>query len=211
MRCLVPLASLWLALSAAPTHGAEAVPAFEPGRYSQAVTDCDRLAAHPSDPNRVAPGVERKDMDFAAAIAACERAVRADPGNPRLNYQLARVYGYSGAGEKAAPHRQVAVDADYPQGVFVVGYLYLYGLNKVDKDVCRAAQLIRRSALLGRLSGQVGFVKWTLDGTFAACPVRQDLLELRGFLAAARQQAGEDFYQGLLIDMLERDAGVRQP
>lgn len=43
MRCLVPLASLWLALSATPTLGAETVPAFDPGRYLQAVTDCDLL------------------------------------------------------------------------------------------------------------------------------------------------------------------------
>ena len=31
---------------------------FDPSKYSQAVTDCDRLAAHPDDPYHVAPGIE---------------------------------------------------------------------------------------------------------------------------------------------------------
>jgi hypothetical protein len=32
---------------------------FDPSKYSQAVTECDRLASHPEDPHRVAPGRER--------------------------------------------------------------------------------------------------------------------------------------------------------
>jgi len=185
---------------------AEVVP-FDPARYSQEVTECDRLAAHPEDPFRVAPGLERPAIDLPAATAACEQAVRKDPGNPRLNYQLARVYGYSGQGEKAIPHRAVAVDADYPQALFVVGYLYLFGLNKQPQDTCRAAQLIRRSAQQGRLAGQVGFVRWSLQGRFDACPVPRVPAEMRAFLAAAREQAGGDFYQGMLIDLLEEQLG----
>jgi TPR repeat protein len=114
-------------------------------------------------------------------------------------------------GEKAIPHRAAAVAADYPQALFVVGFLHLYGLNQQPQDTCRAAELIRRSALQGRLAGQVGFVRWALDGTFDGCPVRRDQQEMRAFLAAAREQSGGDFYKGLLIDMLEETLRGVQP
>ena len=45
------------AIAAEP--GATAVVRFDPSKYSQAVTDCDRMASHPDDPHRIAPGRER--------------------------------------------------------------------------------------------------------------------------------------------------------
>lgn len=182
---------------------------FDPTKHSQEVTECDRQASHPDDPHNVAPGKERPDIDLPAAIAACEAAVRKDPGNPRLNYQLARVYGYSGLGEKAIPYRAAAVGADYPQSLFVVGYLHLLGLNEQPQDTCRAAELIRRSAQQGRLAGQVGFVRWSLNGTFKDCDVPQDGGEMLGFLEAAKQQVGGDFYRNQLVDLLTEQVKAR--
>jgi len=184
---------------------------FDPTRYSQQPTECDRLAAHPEDPYAVAPGRTRPQVLEVAerAAAACERAVGDDPKNPRLHYQLARVYGYSGQGEKSLPHREAAVEADYPQALFVVGYLYLTGLNKNPKDVCRAGELIRESAQQGRLAGQVGYVRYALQGLFDDCPVRKDPAEMLEFLAAARKQIGGDYYQGLLVDVLEEQVRAR--
>lgn len=199
-----------LVLPVAASRAADFKP-FDPAAYSQAVTECDRLAAHPEDPYHVAPGRERESIDLPAAITACEAAVRRDPTNPRLNYQLARVYGYSGQGEKSIPYRAVAVDADYPQALFVVGFLHLYGLNKQPQDTCRAAELIRRSAQQGRLAGQVGFVRWAMKGMFDACPLRRDPAEMLAFLGAAKEQAGTDFYKGQLIELLEEQvrAGMK--
>jgi TPR repeat protein len=203
---LTGIALLWL-----PVAGSAGFEAFDAAKYSREVTACDRLASHPEDPFRVAPGLEREAIDLPAAIAACEQGVRDDPANPRLRYQLARVYGYAGLGEQAIPHRAAAVAADYPQALFVVGFLHLYGLNQQPQDTCRAAELIHRSALQGRLAGQLGFVHWVLDGTFDGCPVKRDPEEMRGFLAAARARAGGDFYQGLLIDVLGRQLPAGQP
>ena len=198
-----------LCLAAAPAFAADAKP-FDPKAYSQEPTECDRLAAHPDDPHRVvSPGLERKAIDLPKAIAACEAAVKADPKNPRLNYQLARVYGYSGVGEKAIPYRKAATDADYPQALFVVGFITLNGMNKQPQDTCAAADLIRRSALQGRLAGQVGFPHYVLSGTFDQCPVRKDWAELQRFLDAAKAQIGGDYYQGLLVENLTRQVQAR--
>ena len=210
-----PIAGLAAALILGHCAAAAAATAtftpFDAGKYSQEVTECDRLAAHPEDPYRVAPGrTQAQVLEVAdAAIAACERAVQQDPGNPRLHYQLARVYGYSGQGEKSLPHRQAAVAGDYPQALFVVGYLYLTGLNKNPQDVCRAGELIRKSAQQGRLAGQVGFVRYALQGLFDDCPVRRESAEMLEFLAAAREQIGGNYYQRLLVEVLEEQVRAR--
>lgn len=198
-----------LVLPAAAAAQSAPAPAYDPARYSRAVTDCDRLAAHPDDPFRIAPGVPQPLIDFARAIPACEAAVQADPANPRLAYQLARIYGYSGQGEKALPYRAVSTQALYPQSLFVVGFITLFGLNKQPQDSCRAAELIRQSAIAGRLAGQVAFPRYVLEGRFKGCPVPQDRDEMLGFLKAAKAQAGTDFYQGMLVDVLREQVAAR--
>ncbi len=172
------------------------------------VTECDRLAAHPSDPDRVTAGVPESKVDTAAAIPACQAAVAADPGNGRLNYQLARALGYAGRGKEAAPYREAAVKADYPQALFVVGYIHLLGLNDAPKDACKAGELIRRSALKGRHAGLVGFPHWALQGAFMGCAVKQDKNEMRAFLEAARPMSRGDYYQTLLIESIEARLGA---
>ena len=149
------------------------------------------------------------EIDLPKAIEACRAAVAADPKNPRLNYLLGRVLGYSGRGAEGIANRQVAVDADYPQALFVIGYITLFGLNQQPQDTCKGAELIRRSALQERLAGQLGFPHYVLAGMFDACPVRKDRQEMLGFVAAARRQIKGDYYQSVLADRLEADLRAR--
>ncbi len=183
---------------------------FDSSLWSDRVTRCDRLAAHPLDPHRVASGVSQRDIDLDAAIRACERAVAEDPEHPRLNYQLARVYGYSGRGREAVPHRAVAVAGDYPQAVFVVGFLHLHGMNHQPRDVCRAAELIHRSARLGRLAGQVAYPRYVLQGRFDDCDAPRDRDALDALLREAEATVGGDFYRTMLVEML-REAVAALP
>lgn len=176
---------------------------YDPAAHSREVTECDRMASHPDDPNRVAPGMSRSKIDLPNAIKACQAAVTNDPQNPRLNYLLGRTLGYSGRGAEGLANRQVAVKAGYPQSLFVVGYMSLYGINQQPKDVCLGAEMIRRAAFEDRLAGQLGFVQYVVTGLFDDCPVRKDKAEMLGFIAAARKEIGGDYYQGLLADLLE--------
>ena len=41
----------------------------------QAVTPCDEIAAHPSDPLKVSQGHATKDIDLPKAVAICREAV----------------------------------------------------------------------------------------------------------------------------------------
>jgi hypothetical protein len=188
----------------------EATQRFDPSKYSQAPTACDVLASHPDDPNRVAPGRERAEIakDFPGAVAACRSAVEREPGNPRLQYQLARVLGYSGQGTLAMPHRAKAVEGRYPQALFVVGYLYLTGQNENPKDPCRAGELIRESAIEGRIAGQIGFPRYAMQGLFEGCDVKVERTEMLGFLDAAAKQVAGDYYRSMLVELVRESVNA---
>ena len=173
--------------------------------WSQEITPCDRAAAHGSDPDAVAPGVSSGDMDFAAAAELCEAAVAADPDNPRLRYQLARVYVYSGQAPRANPHWEVALAAEYPQALFVRGYMLVPGGGDGSKDACAAEALLRRAAQYGRLAAQIGYARYALDGAFDGCDRAVDPAQVRGFLDTAGESTG-DYYRSMLINMLRDEA-----
>jgi hypothetical protein len=209
------ISSLIFVLAAAAPVQADPPLRWNPLAWSKAVTECDRLAAHPSDPDKLTPGVTQTDLLAAGAlraIAACEAAVAADPENPRLNYQLARSLGYSGRGNEAQAYRDKAVAGDYPQALFVVGFVYLTG-EGAPKDVCKAAPLIRRSALAGRFAGLIGYPHYVATGTFAVCAnFRSDKAELLGFLDnAQRHGENNDYYRGILIESVRAQIKTMRP
>lgn len=182
---------------------------YDRADWSQAVTDCDRLAGHPNDPGRVAArGLEQDEIDLPAAIEACRAAVEADPDNPRLNYQLGRVYGYSGRHAEGDVHRDRALKAGYPQSLFVYGYIRLDNWDGRGADACYGGELIRRSAAAGRFAGLVGFPHYYLQGRFAACKEypQLDVAEMKSFLERAGREA-DGYYQRILVESLQARLG----
>lgn len=203
------LISALTVMSAAISPMADPPLVWDKAKWSSQVTQCDRLAAHPSDPDKLTPGVSQPQLLAAGAdraIAACRAAVAADPDNPRLNYQLARSLGYAGRGDEAQAFRDKAVAGDYPQALFVVGFVHLMGQG-APKDACKAAPLIRRSALAGRFAGLVGYPHYVLTGAFANCPnVVPSRGELQAFLERAQAHSeNNDYYRGVLIAQLKAD------
>ena len=165
--------------------------------WSEEMTECDRLAAHGLDPFHIGTPVTRASMDKPAAIAACKEAVAADPDNPRLNYQLGRALGYSNRGDEAMPYRLKAVEAKYPQSLFVIGYLYFLG-QTIEKDPCKTVGMWRDGAKYERLAAQVALPRHYMRGDFNGCGVEIPKAELMGFLEDASAQTS-DFYTGMLI------------
>lgn len=178
---------------------------YERGAFNRDVTRCDELASHPDDPERVSQGIPQSRVDIEAALAACHEAVAADPANPRLNYQLARVHGYAGRHSEGDRYREAALRAGYPQSLFVIGYIRITGWDGRPANACYGGELVRRSAEAGRQAGLVGFPHYVLSGAFEGCPADMPPVnagEMAGFLERARSQTG-DFYQLALIEQLE--------
>lgn len=168
--------------------------------HNREITKCDELAAHPSDPEKVTAGVDEKSVDKEKAIDACLAAVKSDPNNPRLNYQLARVFGYAGRHAESDPYRLQALRSGYPQSLFVLGYIRLEGWDGRAADPCYGGELIRRSAQAGRYAGLIGFPHYASTGRFESCDaypvIDQD--EINRFLDQA--EAGADgYYQEILV------------
>jgi len=176
---------------------------YDFSRWSQEVTECDRLAAHGSDPGSVAPHVSRSEMDIPAAIAACQQALENDPENPRLNYQLGRAYAYAGRGDDAMPYREQALAADYPQSTFVTGYIRMLGMN-IEQDTCAAVELWRVSAHYRRLAALVSLPHHYLRGDFDECGVEIPNAELRAYLEEAKTVSDDYYVQMLIVELLDQ-------
>ena len=131
----------------------------------------------------------------------CAKQFCWQPGNPRLNYQLGRAYGYSGRGEEAMPYRLAALEAEYPQSLFVIGYLHLIGVT-IEQDTCRALELWQKAAHYRRLAALVALPRHYMRGDFAECGVEIPADDLRAYLAEARTLT-DDYYVGMLIEELE--------
>lgn len=199
-------AMIWsLALTAMGASAAHAIdlPKFDPSKYSQKVTGCDLLAGHPNDPHKNVVGLEKRDMDLPAAIAACKVAVERDPTNPRLNYQLGRVLGYSGKGDQAYKYREVALAAGYPQAVMVYGFMHLNGQNFAKVDKCLSGELHQRAARDGLAPER--FVWWVLEGAFDGCPgVKVDYQELLKYLDEVDKKTGDAYVHSINDNMRKR-------
>lgn len=146
-----------------------------------AVTPCDREAGHGLDPNSVVAGVSRAAMDMEAAEKACRRAVADYPAHARSNYQLGRVLYYSGRGKESVPYLEAAVDAGYPQAMFVLGFVKTLEGDGIPVDYCAAAALWQKSAALDHPWTGV-YLPWEyLKGNFGDCDItlsHADLLRL---------------------------------
>jgi hypothetical protein len=77
------------------------------------VDECDLLAAHPADPERVADGVADGAMIPRLAVKACEAAAKQNPKELRFAYQLGRSYLAGNRKDNAAEQFKRAADGKY--------------------------------------------------------------------------------------------------
>ncbi len=168
-------------------------------------TTCDLLAAHPQDPDRIVDGVPTSVVDQLAAIAACEAGLVAEPGHPRLTYQLARVYFYNGRSADAVKTMEKAAAAGYRQAQFVMGALISNNRPDASGDMCDAEFWWAKSAMAGRLAAQVSYVRHVTKGLFDACALHADEDDMASFLENVRATGGGDYYLRLLVSDLTED------
>jgi len=174
-----------------------------------AVAECDRLAAHPEDPQRVTPGVPQSQIDFAKAIAVCERATNAEPANGRSRYQLARVLFYSGQNERAVQEMQRSADSGHIQAQYIFGTFIARNRPFAPTDICLAERYWRQSAEAGRQAARVQYLRFTVKGRFDSCSSVADDAQLSRFVDAIAKDAGGVYEQLFVEDF--REALAKRP
>ena len=172
-----------------------------PTGFAAEPTACDRVASHPDDPGRLAPGVERGAIDLPSALATCQAELERDPSNARTRYQVARLLFYSGENARAVAEMRTAADAGYPQAAFVYGTFVSRGREHAPKDICLAERYWRQSAAGGRQAARVQYVRFALKGRFDACEGRLSRTDMTAMIDTAAREA-RDFYERLLVEDL---------
>ena len=147
-----------------PPAQAVALPAPDPA------TECDRLAASPTDKDRPASiaGVDRKKIDGLAALSACEAAVKKYPQTARFYFQLGRAAWTLKSYRQA--HELFAKASDLGSGIaaYDLGVIYLNGLDS-KKDEAKARAWLQRGVELGDVSAMA-----TLGLVYSLEPDRAD-------------------------------------
>jgi TPR repeat protein len=87
------------------------------------IDECDRLAAHPHDQDRVRVGVRFADLNVDAVISACEAALAADPEEPRFHFQYARALQKAERLPETLRHYRRAARRGYAASQYALGLL----------------------------------------------------------------------------------------
>jgi TPR repeat protein len=171
------------------------------------VTECDRLAANPPDPDRVAEGVPRSEVNIEAAVTACKNALAADPENARFAYQLGRVYFYGGDTTNALKYIEQAASQGYRQAEFVMGALADNRREGVPADICTVEDYWYRAASKGHLHARVAYVRHVTKGRFDSCKIQATAAELTS-LIDIQASGSASYFLRLLVDDLKEDVAA---
>jgi len=109
------------------------------------VTQCDQLAAHPSDPQKLTTGVGWDEMDIIAAYDACSGEITRQPMNARIQYQFARVLDKQQLYSEAVQWYKKSAEQGYPAAQNSLGYAYEWGQG-VETNLRLAVQWYIKAA-----------------------------------------------------------------
>lgn len=105
--------------------------------HAQELTDCDRLAASPFDPEHLGEGVSYSDLDPLPAIEACVAALQSQPEVARFHFQLGRALIKQGDVERGIKAYRAAAEREHVAAMHNLGALYDEG-TLVPQDRERA-------------------------------------------------------------------------
>jgi len=148
-------------------------------------TDCDRLAASPHDPARTAPGVPFAALDAPAALAACQAALAAAPGEPRLAFQLGRAQAKGGDFAAARASYTTAAEGGHLAALHNLAALFAEGQG-VERNLATALRLYL-------LAAERGFAPSQFQLGLAYLAGQGIVADRAKGLAWIRLAAGQDF------------------
>jgi hypothetical protein len=110
---------------------------------------CDRLAAHPDDPGRLAVGVPDARLDAKSALSACRDSVKREPRNGRQLFQLARALLELDRPGDAVAALQSGAEAQHAGAHHYLSVAYSAGAPGLRKDAALARRHAEKAAALG--------------------------------------------------------------
>lgn len=157
---------------------------LSPARAADApVHECDRLAAHPHDVEKVAAGVVWESLDAQLALPACEAAAKDAPDVLRFQFQLARTLNKAGRLDEALRLYSELAETGYVAALMSLGMMYEEGLG-VTQNHAEAARWYLLAAEKGNRVAQAGLGFMYLEGT----GVPQDEAEAKKWMHMADAQ-----------------------
>lgn len=121
------------------------------------IAACDRLAAHPTDPDRPADvkgNLEIADADVPAALRACTAAAKSPDAPRRIWMELGRAYEFARQPAQAANAYRKAADAGSSSAMAGLGVLLING-NGIKKNIAEGRTLIEKAANAGDVEGMI--------------------------------------------------------
>jgi hypothetical protein len=169
-------------------------------RLTEASQKCDQLAANPNDARKAADGVSYGDLkpQAAAAVDACEAAVKQNPNELRFQYQLGRALELAGEGPARAKNRQKALEIH--QALVRAGYVSAFdNLASIyfwdRKDLETAAVLWRKGIQLGDSDSMLSFADLIDKGRIIPSSPNETPFELYKRAAELGNENGVRAYQ----------------
>lgn len=126
--------------------------------------DCDRLAAHPDDARRKAPGLWSWAIDKPAALTACKAALLRYSDTPRFHMQYGRVLYLAGRRTESFKHYRTAAASNYRLAMVLVGNLYVYGIG-VARDPEEGVKWLGKARAQGSKLAELVLASMQLRGT----------------------------------------------
>lgn len=162
------------------------------------IHDCDTLAAHPADTQRVAPGVQWDLLNARAAIQACSQAVRQYPDTLRFQFQLGRALLRAKRRDEGLPYLFSVAEQGYNAAFANIGGTYQYDLGNYSE----AHKWYLRGAELNDVNAQTHLAEMYFQGS----GVKKDYGEaLRWFLPSAKNGYPlSEYYVGLIYQKGDR-------
>lgn len=172
--------------------------------YSAGVHECDRQAAHPSDPDHLGAGKGSGEVVTHRAIPACRKAVEEQPDAARFHYQLGRALVYwadanGGDAGEGISHVKHAADMGYTQALFVLGLMH-----RRAGDICASEPVTKKAADQGLKSARISYVNAVLAADYGDCGVSASIDEMRAYLEGATTQVN-GYYESMLLQNLKRE------
>lgn len=144
---------------------------------------CDALAAAPTDPARVGPGVAYDRLDPRPAISACEVAVAQSPSTDRFKFQLARALSKTKRIQEAAALYRELAEKNYAPAAYNLSLLLMDG-NGIDRNTSESIELLTKAAKQGYALAQYQLGILVANGRH----VPQDPVAGRAWYEKAAQQ-----------------------